>query len=389
MQIKLDQSDRKLLLWTAGIVLPLAALLAFYSDSQQESSIPTTYSSASSGAKAAYLYLKEEGYNVERWESSPEELPGDARNTVLVLASPIGVPRPQEKNALQLYLSRGGKILGTGFSCSWFLPQTDITMEFMPDPVGKEYGPQIVSPLARAGTIKMSPSAHWNQVAAGQLVHYADGGKGIVVSYRVGEGEVIWWAADQPLNNAGINQAGNLSLFLNSLGGSKTTRILWDEYFHSPRVAGSSSNWVRPLQYGFWQCLLVFAALVLTFGRRNAPIRPLSQPSRLSPLEFVQTLGNLYRRANATHTALEVPYNRFRALLIKRLGLRNDVSSSELLESARRKLGYRDPGFEDTVKQILNSLRSSELKEAKVLELVQRLNRHVRNLKLISEKEDE
>src|SRR5215472_18059782 len=145
------------------------------------------------------------------------------------------------------------------------------------------------------------------------------------------------------------------------------------------------SFWVPATGWGLAQIGLALLALLFTFSRRNAPIRPLVEPSRLSPLEFVQTLGKLYRRANATRTALEVPYNRFRALLIKRLGLRSDVSSTELLESARRKLGYRDPDFETTLKQVLEGLQDSDLKEAKVLELVQKLNQHTRNLKLISQ----
>lgn len=389
MQVKLEKSDRRLLTWAGLILLPLIVLLVFFSDNQEDSGIPSTYSSTASGAKAAYLFLKEEGYDIERWENPPAELPQDARNTVLVLASPDGTPDELEKLALQNYLKRGGRILGTGFGSSRFLPQTDITMEFLPEPVGKEYNPQIVSPLARAGTIKMSPAAHWGETAAGQLVHYADRDKGIVVSYRVGEGEVVWWAGNLPLSNIGINQAGNLSLLLNSLGGSRKTRILWDEYFHSEHLAHSVAAWTPPLKYGFWQCLLVFVALVLTFGRRNAPIRPLSEPSRLSPLEFVQTLGNLYRRANAVRTALEVPYNRFRTLLIRRLGLRKDVSSSELLESARKKLAYRDPDLEETFRQVLNGLNDPEIKEAKVLELVQKLNQHARNLKLISQSAEE
>jgi hypothetical protein len=387
MQIKLDKSDRRLLTVAGVILLVLVVFLARYSDNEQDSGVPTTYSSTSSGAKAAYLYLKEQGYDVERWEGPPEELPKDPQNTVLVLASPGGVPSNTDKNAVQMYVTRGGRILGTGFSCAWFLPKANIVMDLLPSAVWKDYDPQIVSPLARAGTIKMSPMAHWGDAEAGQLVHYAEDGKGIVVSYPVGKGEVIWWAANLPLSNAGISQAGNLTLLLNSLGDSRSTKIFWDEYFHSEHLSRSASVWLTPLRYGFWQCLLALLALVLTFGRRNAPIRSITEPSRLSPLEFVHTLGNLYRRAKSTRTALEVPYDRFRALLVRRLGLRKDVSSAELLESARRKLGYLDPDFEDTVKQILNGLRDPDIKDAKVLELVQRLNRHARNLKLISQEE--
>lgn len=386
MQIKLDKSDRKLLMWTGLILLPLIVALALLTDNEEDSGIPTTYSAQSSGAKAAYLFLKEEGYNVERWEESAENLPSDPKNTVLVLAGPSGFPKKEEKDAFQLFVSRGGKILATGYSSSWFLPKADVIPEPIPGAVWKEYQPEMVSPLARAGTIRMSPDSHWGQANLGQLVHYAHEGKGIVVSYKVGEGEVIWWAASTPLSNAGIRQAGNLTLLLNSLG-NRDMRILWDEYHHSHHESFSGYIAIPPLRYAFYQCLAIFVVLLLTFGRRNAPIRPVGEPSRLSPLEFVQTLGNLYRRANATRTALEVPYRRFRALVIKRLGLRNDISSAELLLAARKRLGYQDADFEETLKEIAYSLQDPELREEKVLSLVQRLNRHTRNMKLIPQEE--
>ena len=384
MQIKLDKSDRRLLMWTLPILLTLIVVLASLSQDEPESSIPSTYSTQSSGAKAAYLFLEEEGYNVERWERSPEELPADAHNSVLVLASPMGIPTKAEKNALELYLGRGGRILATGYAVSWFLPRTDLVYEPVASAVWKEYDPEILSRLTRGGTIRMTPNAHWGDAPNGQIVHYAQAGKGIVVSYTVGQGEVVWWSANTPLSNAGIAEAGNLALLMNSLGASGDTRILWDEYFHGQRQ-GAVTIMVLPVWIGLAQIALAALALLFTFARRNAPIRRLAEPSRLSPLEFVQTLGKLYRRANATRTALEVPYNSFRAQLIKRLGLRNDISTAELLQAAQKKLGYRDSGFEDTIREVLQNMNEPEIKEAKVLELVQKLNQHARNLKLISQ----
>lgn len=387
MQIKLDKSDRRLLMWTGLILLPIIVVLAFLSDEEEDSGVPSIYSTQSSGAKAAYLFLQERGYNVEEWESPPDELPKDAHNTVLVLASPHGVPTDRQRSDLLLYLSRGGRILATGYGATWFLPGMDAIPEAIPSAVWREYQPNILSPITRAGTIRMSPSSYWGAPKPGQMVHYAHEDKGIVVSYKVGAGEVIWWGGSTPLTNAGITKAGNLDLLLNSLGGSREIHIFWDEYFHSGHATPVYSIWVPATTWGLAQCGLALLALLLTFSRRNAPIRPLSEPSRLSPLEFVQTLGKLYRRANATRTALEVPYSTFRTLLIRRLGLRHDASSAEMLESARKKLGYRDPNFEDTIRQVLQTLQDPDIKEAKVLDLVQRLNQHTRNLKLIPQEE--
>lgn len=389
MRISLDKSDRRLLLWTGLILLPVIVLLALASPEERDSGVPSTYSSQAHGALAAYLLLKEEGYRVERWERSPQELPAEAHGTVLVLAAPWGSPDQEEKNALHAYLARGGKILATGFAASFFLPRANIVSEPLPGAVWKEYQPEILSPLTRAGAIKMSPAAYWDAVLLQELVHYSHEGKGIVVSYKQGQGEIVWWAADTPLTNAGIRESGNLDLLLNSLGGSKDVRILWDEFFHGSRPSVEDYLAVPPLQYGLAQCLLVFLAVLLTHARRNAPIRPWSEPSRLSPLEFVQTLGGLYRQAQSTRAALEVPYYRFRHLLTKRLGLRARTDSGDLAAAVQRRMGYREPGLEDTLRQVESALLDPEVSEARALELAQRLSLYARHLQLTSQGEQE
>lgn len=391
MQITLDQSDRKLVLWVGIILLVvIAALVFFTARSERESELTTSYSTLPSGAKGAYLYLSEAGYHVERWDRPPTELPADAHNTIVVLASPLGRPNEDEKNALLLYLRRGGRILATGYFASAFLPRTNLLIEYLPDSVWKEYSPVVVSPLTRGGPIKMSPISYWSASEPDQIVHYAHEGKGIVVSYKNGDGEVIWWGAETPLTNAGIQQSGNLDLLLNSLGNSKDVRILWDEYYHSFHFETTNDMTAPAIRYGLsLQCALVFLALLFGLSRRSAPIRPLNQPSRLSPLEFVHTLGGLYRRANATDIALEVPYNRFRSLLTRRLGLRPDTSTADLARAARTRFAYKDTDLEATLNEIQASLRAHEVPETRVLNLVQRLSRHAHRMKLISQEEQE
>ena len=385
MQITLDKSDRKLLIITSGVVLVLIIVLAVFSrEDDKDSGVPTSYSAQSSGAKAAFLLLQEEGYNVERWESSLTELPDEAASTVLVLAGPIRAADKEEKDAVRLFLNRGGRVLATGYNASFFIPESDVVPEALPDAVAKEYKPEIPSSLTRAGTIKFSPPSHWGDPKPAQLVHYSQNGKGIVVSYKVGKGEVIWWAGSGCLMNSGIRDDGNLDLLLNSIG-PRGTRVLWDEYLHSWHEAETGFTSFPPIRYGLVQCGLAFVALLLAYARRNAPIHPLYEPSRLSPLEFVNTLGSLYQRANATRTALEVPYHRFRALLAKRLGLRANASSADLARGARRRLAYNEPGLEESLEQIERSLNNLDLKEATVLELVQKLSQHAHDLKLISQ----
>ncbi len=387
--MKVDPSDRRLLIWAGVFMLLVIVALAFLSQDEKESGIPSTYSAQNHGAKAAYLLLQEAGYNVERWEQSPTALPRDPAHTVLVLASPFRVPTRDEKNALQVYLSRGGKILATGANVSSYLPDAETDSETLQAPSPKNYEPQLLTPLTRGGTIQMSPAAYWKGSSTGSLAHYADEGRPIVVSYQVGNGEVIWWGASTPLTNAAIAKSGNMALLLNSLGPHNAVHILWDEYFHSEGSSLSDYLFDPPLKYGFLQFALVFIALIFTFSRRNGPIHPLPEPSRLSPLEFVHTLGKLYRRANAVHSALEIPYARFRMLATRRLGLNADIPAAELAHSVQQRLNYKDDSFAELLQQIEAALHNPELAEADALALVQQLNRHTQNLKLISAERQE
>lgn len=381
--MKIEKSDRRLLIWAGVFMLPVIAALAFLSQDEEESAVPSTYSAQNKGAKAAFLLLQEAGYNAERWEQSPAELPAEPAHTVLVLASPFRSPSRDEKNALQTYLSRGGKILATGSSASYYLPQAETDYEPLAAPSWKEYPPQLLTPLTRGGVIQMSPAAYWKGPSTGSLAHYADDGRPIVVSYKVGLGEVVWWGGTTPLTNAAIARSGNMALLLNSLGEPGEVHVLWDEYFHGYRSSLSGYMGEPPVLFGLLQCALVFLALIFTFSRRNGPIHPLPEPSRLSPLEFVHTLGKLYRRANAVHSALAIPYARFRALAARQLGINPDVPAADLARAVQNRLRYKDGAFAELLQQIETALHAPELSEVFALELVQQLNRHMHNLKMI------
>ena len=384
MPITIDKSDRRLLLWAGGVLLILIVALTLSSQNDEDSGIPSSYSAQTSGGKAAYLLLQNLGYKVERWERSPSDLPIDAAHTVLVLAFPFVPPAPGEKNELRTFLNRGGKILATGPTAELYLPQADSDREPLPSPIGKEYKPQLLTPLTRGGVIQMSPEAYWNKPSTACLVHYSDDGRPIVVSYRVEKGEVIWWGGSTPLTNAAIGASGNLALLLNSLGDANDVHVYWDEYFHGYHSSSGSYFWSSlPIQYALLQCFIIFAALLFTYSRRNGPIHSWNEPVRLSPLEFVHTLGNLYRRANAIHAALEVPFARFRLLATRQLGIKNDIPSADLARAVRGRLGYKNDDLDKLLQQIESALYDPGLNEDTALELVRQLSHHVQNLKLI------
>ena len=87
----LDSRDLRFLIG-AGVLMVVLLALTFTlgpAPAQQSIGYPSSYSPEWAGAKAAFLLLQEQGYRVERWEKSPEDLPAQSEGAVLVLAEPL------------------------------------------------------------------------------------------------------------------------------------------------------------------------------------------------------------------------------------------------------------------------------------------------------------
>ena len=388
MPVKLAAADRKLLLIFGAVVTVLLVAVALLQPAQEERAVvPSSYSAASAGAKAAYLLLKESGYQVERWENPPRELPND-HGALLILAEPMWETDREHKMAVQRFVAKGGRVLATGVSGANLLPENHVRPS---DPLKggwQTFKPAIPSALTRGGEIKLNAWMHWAQGSFAHVVHYARGEDAVVVSYKFGGGEVIWWAAPTPLTNVGIREAGNMELLLNSVGDPKRTRIFWDEYFHGSRPGLWADVSDTPLRWAMAQAGLLLFAVLFTFSRRSGPVRPLIEPSRLSPLEFVETLGGLYQSAQANQVALEVSYQRFQYLLKKRLGLPGQPTAAEMAGAVAQRLRYARHDFAATLTRCERAVGDPGLREREAVELVQALNDYSRDLHLIPQEKN-
>lgn len=385
MPLNIARSDRRLLMWAAAIILPIIIALALAPRDEEESSIPSSYSAQTLGTKAAFLLLQELGYQAERWEKPPQDLPEEAEGSVLIMAYPFRAASAEEKSGLTRYLQNGGRVLITGRTAPYYVSQAEVQDEPFPAITPKKLQPEQITRITRGGEIEMSPVAYWKNPSTSCIAHYADGERPVVVTCKFGRGEMIWWASAIPMTNLAIRKSGNLDLLLNSLGEAGHAHVYWDEYFHG--TASSMRDFLAgtPIWWGVLQGLAIFAALIVTYSRRNGPIRPAYQRVRLSPLEFVQTLGGLYRRAKATSAAVEVPYARFRTIATRRLGLPSEISNDELAAAIARRLGYKDSGLAGLLRRFESALNSYDLKEDDALELVQELNHHMTRLHFFSQ----
>jgi hypothetical protein len=383
MPLKLSRGDRKIVLITGGVfLLIVSASFIFARGSAPENEIPSTYSTGSGGAKAAYLLLKASGYNVQRWEDSLSDLP-DSVGKTLVLAAPEAAPTAEDRKKLGQFIENGGRVIATGVFAGYFLPGDGATPDPFGGPVWKELSAQSPSPITRAAPeIMMLPEAHWSP-SSFAVPLYGDGEKQRVVKYKIGKGEVIWWASATPLTNAGLKEPGNLEFFLACVGEPAETEVLWDEYFHGYRRSLTKSAARSPLKWMFWQLAVFTLAILATYSRRSGPVCIPAKEARLSPLEFVRTLGSLYQQADAAPVAVDISYHRFRYWLTRRLGMAGNASVEEMERAIRERWDFRDPLFGETLHACESVAYQTDLKPGAALRLVQALDDYASKLKLL------
>jgi uncharacterized protein DUF4350 len=382
--MQLTAGDRKILGITGGIFVAMVlwAVLANRGANSEEN-LPSIYSTASRGTKAAFLLLKQAGYRTNPWEQSLTALAG-GEGKILILAEPMGYPEKDERSALETFLKDGGVVLATGRFSGFFLPQNDAELDSFPVPTWKPYSAIGISSITRAAPeISLAPYAHWLATKSGVPL-YGDPQKPVVIEYEVGKGRVLWMGASTPLTNAGVKQTGNLEFLLAVVGAPGEKEILWDEFVHGYEGATRGQAWNGMLGWIALQLCLCAIAVLLAFSRRSAPTWTPAAEVRLSPLEFVRTLGHLYEHANAASVAVEVYGERFRYLLTRRLGLPVTTSVEELEVATRRRWGQQDKGFADALRESDSLRYDPNVSPKQALKIIQTLTKCAERWQLIA-----
>lgn len=350
MPTGISASDKKILLAGGALLLFMATVLGVLTppEEQSESPVPSTYSTQSHGAAAAYRLLQALRYPVRRWENPPTELNKEPGSILLVLAEPLQAPTEKERKALSDFVVRGGHVLFTGGRLTDYFPDAAIS-HIPPDPKFVTYSAVMPSAVIKgAKRVTLQPQATWAALKPEQMALYGADDAAGVVSWEKGAGQILWWAGSTPLTNSGITRDDNLQFFLNSAANWKEKggyHIYWDEYFHGQRSSLWSYVGKTSLAWSSVQFGLLALAVVFTYARRSGPTFVPSEGSRLWPLEFVDTLGGLYERAKAASSAVAVSYARFKTMLARQLAMPTSARDSELAAAAEQRLGWKDSGL--------------------------------------------
>ncbi len=382
MPVTLTRGERRVVVWMMVAAAALAIVtVALTPNKTDDTEYPSSYSPASHGGKAAYLLLQKLGYNVVRWERPFSELPQSGEGTVLVLARPGQYGRALDKDSLKRYLATGGRVICFGLGAQWVLPHGFVEFNSISESDWKTRTASIPSRLTRGGPITSDAQLHLTTDESTDIVHYKTDPGPIVVSYSYGKGEVIWWASSVPITNAGISRTGNMEFVLNSIG-DPNARVFWNEYFGSEYKTLWQQAWGTPVKWLFAQTAFFATVLLLTYARRSGPLRAYPVRSRLSPLEFTETLGALYKRAHATGFALEAAYTNFRSEVTRKFGVRRDASPDAVAKSLHERFPALDSHFAATLRDIEHWIEDSSLTEDTALDLVQRLQNYAAVLRV-------
>jgi hypothetical protein len=383
-------ADGRILLGVIAAMVVVIVVGAFFAPAREDNDFtPSTSNSGAHGAKAAWLLLGQLGYRTERWDRPARDLSEvDAAHTTLILAEANPLDLSQEKQGLTDFLNRGGRILATGAASAIMLPDARVDA---PNHIYTSLcytTPQGLSPMARAGRVAMPIPIRWDSDNAVIRVDQACGEDAVVVHYSVGQGEVVWWTSSAPLSNQGLKEDPSLRLFLASIGPPDATPgqlILFDEYIHGARRDLWATASGTPVVALCWQLAAVAALLVFSFGRRNGPLRSLVQTPRTSPLEFAESMGDLYRKAGAVSVATSAAERRLMHFLEHEGGIPRETlrSSPEIIAQAvADRFHYTSSSFIDDLKSVQQA-QYTRYSARSGLELVKRSDGHIAGLAAI------
>jgi hypothetical protein len=335
-------SDRRIVLWMGAVILLLiVAVSVLAPNTTDDDTRPTTYNNGPHGAKAAFLMLQAIGRTSSRWQRSIEELSHvDAPHTTLVVAAPVYSATDQEKiaAAVKRFLERGGRVLTTGPTGALLLPGGKVNPPgiFMTEECHTNPGD---GPLAAAGRVAIVDQGSWAGKQTAEVAHRC-GPDAVVVRMPVGRGEAVWWSSAVPLTNAELKTDADLRLLLLSLGDGRT--VLWDESLHETVPGLWDAARGLPIGWLIAQVVLLAVLLVLSFSRRNGPLRsPMTVP-RSSPVEFASSMGDLYEKARATTAATDAARRRLLRAIVRDAGVPQaivDDGPQAIVSALKERLG--------------------------------------------------
>jgi hypothetical protein len=355
--------SRKVGLLAALLMLVFVVIVGIdaYQKLRRQPGPPSTYNAGSAGYKALYLWLREIGVPVQRWERPLTELTREA-DVLLMMESHRFDPRPDELKHLEAWIQDGGTLIRIssllGAVGKQLVPKVKIkehdrkkadhkeSLSFQPGSYIR--GQRTIVSKVHLGVDSRRPEA---------IVHARDAFGNLILVVEQGNGRVITVADPSLFSNLYLSSGDHarlaLDVLLTHLGEGQ---LLIDEYHHGYGRVNSVAAYVFhseafvPLLQVMFLVLLIGAAA----GRRFGPARPLRRETERSSMEYVRAMAQLFQRVKARRLALESVLRWFD-------------------EETRRLLLDRDPVFQKDMAEAKKQLSLESMTDGGLLNAVRKL----------------
>jgi len=369
----------------AGLFLLFIALnFAFFADNRasEENEINgdrSSYRTTPYGARAFYTLLEESQYGVMRWEKPFTELKERDPGTLIVIAPPVQYnPDEDEITALNNWLDSGGLLIIVDREIKLGLGDAIINTE--PAAVRSDVHPLQPTSFTRGiQRVAISELATGVKVDSRSVTyHIGDTQSAILADARLGKGRVVLLTDQYIVANNGVSQADNVKLGLNLLADRPPGKIAFDEYHHGyghTWAGGGIMSYFRgtPVPWMLAQGALIAVLVVYSYGKRFGRPIPLRRERRTTNLEFVSSMANITRLAEASDLAMEDIYSEFRKRLCRFSGVSPKLENSKLAAAAARRSRIDARDLSEVLTRCEEVAEGTPVSEGELLKLVTRI----------------
>lgn len=366
--------------WITVGVLALLVIVTVVSAvlSREEEPLPPLHSRSSlpDGSKALFDWLGSAGFSVDNRSGSEFVIP-EGTDVVFIL-EPFAVPLIEQEEFARLdeFVSQGGVLIAAGMDVGSTRVFGHYGFKLMRQ--GSETSPVPFTPRLNAPDLSAAGQVESDfylfRAAQDYLPLLAVKDGPYAVSKTREAGRVILVADGQLFSNQGLKQDGAPERLLNLLAPLKPGARVWvDEWHHGDRQLvverSGPQSWLlyQPVGQAFlWLLVLAFIALALSGRRFGQPVPLPKDLVRRAPLEYVDALAGLNRRAGHRAAILRAYHRQLKRGLGSRYRLDPNLSDEEY---ARRLAELRPDVDAGKLLALLNGLKQGRASEAEMVEL--------------------
>jgi hypothetical protein len=344
------------------VLIALVILLAFLARSPRPSPVdpwlPSSFNPVGAGTMAFYQTLQDLNWPVERWREPLSRLAHQGTgNELLITRSREGARvsfSAQEIGLLESWVRQGNTLVLLGALTQWD-DTRDLLRQFgfsLPEETGVSSISDLFHPLESptVATIPVSPAlgtGHLVIPGAAPLpttspphsrILARQSGQPYLIDVPCGKGHVICGASARIISNAFLTQGANLPVILQLLapGGKTPPHLFFEESHHGFSAIFAITRLLEHpgIRFGGMLALLGVLTFLGSSLIRFGPVLPPPHAHGRSTLEFVNSIADLYQRADLRNDMIAYLFRETHQRVLQRLHLPptapHDLISSRL-----------------------------------------------------------